>query len=176
MALTQTVQSSVGLYAGQRYNGQLDTLQVSNLTDAILTTGPVAFGAPLARDGAGVKPFTGSSDVFVGFAARKHTVMNTYDSNTPTGYVVGDSVAIANFGYITPTEVEAAVLKGGSVFIRFGTGTGTTNVLGAIRGDADATGGVGEDEATAVEVSGVIFAEPASAGEMVRVVMTRIFE
>jgi hypothetical protein len=175
MALNQTVQSSVSLYANARYAGQIDTLQVNNVTDAILDTAVAGFGVPLARTSAGVKPFTLVGDAFVGFAVRKHTVMNSYNSTTSPTYEIGDSVAILNMGYIV-VEAESDVTKGGSVFIRFGTGTGATNVLGSVRADADATGGVGEDEATAVEVSGAIFAESASAGELVRVAVTRIYE
>ena len=166
MPLNQTVQSNVGLYAGKRYNGQLDTLQIGNVTDAILTTSPVLFGGLLARDGLNVKPFVGETDEFVGIALRKHTVMNAYDASTVTEYVVGDSVAFANFGYVV-VEVEDAVVKGGTVFARFVAGAGGT-VLGAIRGDADTD--------SAVAISGVVFAESASAGEMVRVAITRIFE
>ena len=175
MALGQSVQTSVSQYAGARYKGQIDTLQINNVTDAILDTAVAGFGVPLARTSTGVKPFVGSTDAFVGIAVRKHTVLNTYDSNTAPTYAIGSSVAILNMGYIV-VEAESDVVKGGNIFIRFGVGTGATNVLGSIRADADATGGVGEDEATAVEVPGVIFAESASAGELVRVAITRIFE
>ena len=175
MAIGQTVQSGVSLYAGARYAGQIDTLQLHNTTDAILDTAVAGFGVPLARTSTGVKPFTGSSDSFVGFSVRKHTQTNAYNSTTSTDYAIGASVPILNMGYIV-VEAESDVTKGGTVYIRFGVGTGATNVLGSIRGDADATGGVGEDEATAVAVSGVIFAESASAGDLVRVAVTRIFE
>ena len=166
MALGQSVQTSVSQYAGARYKGQIDTLQINNVTDAILDTAVAGFGVPLARTATGVKPFTLVGDAFAGIAVRKATVLNTYDSNVAPTYAIGSSVAILNMGYIV-VEAESAVVKGGSVFIRYAAGAGGT-VLGAIRADADT--------ATAVEVPGVIFAESASAGELVRVAVTRIFE
>ena len=166
MALIQTVQSSVSQYAGVRYVGQIDTLQINNVTDAILDTAVAGFGVPLARTATGVKPFTLVGDVFAGVAIRKHTVTNTYDSNTAPTYAIGSNVAVLNMGYIV-VEAESAVVKGGNVFIRYGAGAGGT-VLGAIRADADT--------ATAVEVPGVVFAESADAGDMVRIAITRIFE
>jgi hypothetical protein len=42
---------------------------------------------------------------------------------------------------------EEAAAKGGTVYVRFAAGTGPA-VIGACRTDADATGGVGHDEAT----------------------------
>lgn len=173
--MSTIVQSGVSLYAGARYAGQIDTLQINNVTDAILDTAVAAFGVPLARTATGVKPFTAVDDAFVGIAVRKHTQTNAYNATTATDYAIGASVPICNLGYIV-VEAESDVVKGGNIFIRFGVGTGATNVLGSIRADADATGGVGKDEATAVEVPGVVFAESASAGELVRVAITRIFE
>lgn len=172
--MSTIVQSGVSLYANKRYAGQIDTLQVNSVTDAILDTAVAGFGVPLARTATGVKPFTLVGDAFVGFTVRKHTQANLYSATTPTDYAIGASVPVLNMGYIVVTA-ESNVVKGGNIFIRFGAGAGGT-VLGSIRADADATGGVGEDEATAVEVPGVVFAESASAGELVRVAVTRIFE
>lgn len=165
MAIGQTVQSSVALYANARYAGQIDTLQINNVTDAILDTGTAAFGVPLARTATGVKPFTLVGDAFVGIAVRKHTQTNAYNATTATDYAIGASVPICNLGYIV-VEAESDVVKGGNIFIRYASGTGT--VLGAIRADADT--------ATAVEVPGVVFAESASAGELVRIAITSIVE
>lgn len=160
------VQSSVSQYANARYAGQIDTLQVNNVTDAILDTAVAGFGVPLARTATGVKPFTLVGDAFVGISVRKHTQTNAYNATTATDYAIGASVPVCNMGYIVVTA-ESDVVKGGNIFIRYGAGAGGT-VLGAIRADADT--------ATAVEVPGVIFAESASAGELVRVAVTRIFE
>ncbi len=166
MALGQTVQSSVSLYAGKRYAGQIDTLQLNNVTDGILDTATAAFGVPLARTATGVKPFTLVGDAFVGFSVRKHTQTNAYNSTVDPVYEIGDSLAILNFGYIV-VEAESDVVKGGNVFIRYAAGAGGT-VLGSVRADADT--------ASAVEVSTVKFAESASAGDLVRVVVTQIAE
>ena len=163
--MAQSVQTGVSLYANARYAGQIDTLQINNVTDAILDTGAAAFGVPLARTATGVKPFTASDDDFVGIAVRKHTQTNVYNATTATDYAIGASVPVCNLGYIV-VEAESDVVKGANIFIRYAEGTGT--VLGAIRADADT--------ATAVEVPGVVFAESASAGELVRVAITRIFE
>jgi hypothetical protein len=165
MPLGQTVQTGVNLYAEKRYVGQIDTLQLNNVTDAILDTAVAAFGVPLARTATGVKPFTLVGDAFVGIAVRKQTVMNTYNSEVSPTYAIGSVPAILNFGYIVVTA-ESNVTKGGSVFIRYAAGSGA--VLGAIRADADT--------ATAVEVPTVKFAESALAGELVRVVITQIAE
>ena len=164
--MSQIVQTGVSLYAGARYKGQLDTLQLNNTTNAILDTAVAAFGIPLARTATGVKPFTLVGDAFAGITIRKHTQANLYNATTPTDYAIGSSVPIANFGYIV-VEAESAVVKGGNAFIRYAAGAGGT-VLGAVRADADT--------ATAVEVTGLVFAESAEAGELVRVVMTQIFE
>ena len=164
--LNQTVQSAVSLYAEKRYVGQIDTLQINNVTDAILDTAVAAFGVPLARTATGVKPFTLVGDSFAGITIRKHTVTNAYNSTVSPVYEIGSVPAILNFGYIVVTA-ESAVVKGGSAFIRYGAGAGGT-VLGAIRADADT--------ATAVEVPLLKFAESADAGDLVRVVITQIVE
>jgi hypothetical protein len=178
MAVANYTQLSVTQDRAKRYVGQVDTAQIVNNKHAILESGTVLDGAILARGtGAKVIPFTAANNVFVGIVKRDLSNTNQYNTNEALSYdsATNLDVPFINFGYIV-VEAEAAVVKGGSVFVRFGTGTGVTNVIGAIRGDADATGGVGEDEATAVEVPGVIFAESAGAGELVRVAITRIFE
>lgn len=164
MPLNSIVQSTVSQYAGARYAGQIDTLQVNNVTDAVLDTAVAGFGVPLARTATGVKPFTLVGDIFAGFTVRKHTVMNSYNSTVSPTYAIGSVPPILNFGYIT-VPVESNVTEGGSIFIRYGVGAGGS-VLGAIRADADT--------ATAVEIPTVKFAESALAGELVRVVITQI--
>lgn len=169
MAVNSYVQSSVTQDRAKRYIGQIDTAQIVNNKRAILESGTVLDGAILARGTDGkVIPFTAVDDVFVGIVKRDLSNTNQYNTNEALAYdsVTNLDVPYINFGYIV-RETESDVVKGGSVFVRYAEGAGGT-VIGAIRADADT--------ATAVEVPGVVFAESASAGELVRVAITRIFE
>ena len=168
MALSQTVQSSVGLYAGKRYEGQIDTLQVNNVSDAILETANVGMGLAVAAGSADgiVKPFNAIDASFGGVTVRRHTLVNAYSSTDAPAYETGHSLAMLNMGYIV-VKAESAVVKGNNAFIRYVAGAGGT-VLGSFRADVDT--------ASAVEVAGLVYAESADAGDMVRLAITRIFE
>lgn len=168
MALNQNVQTAVSLYAGSRYVGQIDTLQINNTTDAVLETAAVGVGLAVARGSADgiVKPFNASDADFAGVIVRKHTQTNTYNDNTAPDYEVGNTPSILNFGYIV-VEAESTVAKGDDVYIRYAAGAGGT-VLGSFRNDADT--------ASAALVAGLVFAESANAGDMVRLCLTRIYE
>lgn len=169
-------QLTVSQDRGTRYLGQVDTAQVVNNKHGILESGTVGDGFPVARGTGGlIVPFTKSTDSLIGIVRRDLSNTNKYNTNELNVYDIVDNrdVPYINFGYIV-VRAESNVTERGSVYIRFGTGTTTDNVIGSYRADTDATGGVGEDEATAVLVAGAKFDESANAGDLVRVVITQL--
>ena len=162
---TDYFQSTVSLYNDERYEGQIDTVEVGNSISKVMTVGTIAPGLAVAKGTAGnVKPYSAVGDVFGGVAVLTDTKAGTYNSEASPLYAINETVPCRNFGSIV-VLAESDVVEGANAFIRYAAGTGGT-VIGSFRADADT--------ATAKEEPTIKFAESATAGSLVRVTITQI--
>lgn len=106
-----------------------------------------------------------STGLYIGLAVDISARERASGSSLTAGYPINAQTPVARSGRWY-AEAEEAVDKGGTVYVRFG--AGTASVIGKVRSDADAVGGVGEDEATAEAVKAK-FAETISAAGLVAI-------
>jgi len=162
---TDNFQTTVSLYNDARLEGQIDTVEVGNTVNKVMSVGTIAPGLAVARGAAGkVIPYSAVTDEFIGVAVLTDTKAGTYNSEASPLYQIGETVPCRNFGSIV-VLAESDVVEGNNAFIRYAAGAGGT-VIGSFRADADTT--------TAKEEPTIKFAESATAGSLVRVTITQI--
>lgn len=163
-----TVQSGAfEQYPNERYEGQIDTLEVgNNIGYAFAEGGDLPFGLAVVQGTADnqVKLATATGAKFRGITVRNLSVAN----DTTTGlaaYAETEAVTYRNFGSIV-VVAEVAVTRDDPVFFRHTAGAGGT-VIGSLRNDADT--------ATADQITGAYFAESAAIGDLVRLTLPTIY-
>lgn len=161
------VQNTFEQYPNERYEGQVDTLEVgNNIGNAVAEGGDIAFGLAVVQGTADnqVKIATATGGTFRGITVRNLSISN--DGTTGLAAYAEDApITYRNFGSIV-VVAEVAVSKDDPVYFRHTAGAGGT-VLGSLRNDADT--------ATADQITGAFFAESAAIGELVRVTLPNIY-